>query len=317
MSRPAGGEGGPAGPGGGGLGQQGHHHAGYEQAFSQMLIKLLLGKGEPDLGKSALGFNSGSFNHVYLSRSVGYAYSAPLGGPALLDFLAAGEKQGHCSFGGRNEINTSSHDAWVKFAAAAAWLLALRRQDAAVLAPIRRWWRAELALERLGADADGDVELPGARDFHGDADQRKQRNIGRAIILGLKGKVARVPKTAGTPEGGPLSTDMAGVWALTVIRKEFPGEFVSQMANIGNPDLPLLRDTMHVLSTRDQSTIWFETISDAIDVCYWVHRRPGVLAYGIDPARRSGAPGGPRPAGVPEPPGVEGEGPVRIEVKGR
>lgn len=307
--RPAGGAG-----EGGGLGQQGHVHNGTEQAFTRKLVDYLRG-GAPD--GSGLSFKGGTGNHLALSRTYAYAYSAPLGRPLLREFLDAQEKQGHLSYGGRNEINTSSHAAWHIMWAAAAWLIALRRQDAAVLAPIRRWWRAELALERLGADADGNVELPGARDYHGDADQRKQRNVGRAIILGLKGKVARVPKTAGTPEGGPLSTDMAGVWALTVIRKEFPGEFVSQMANIGNPDLPLLRDTMYVLSTKDQSTIWFETISDAIDCCWWVHRRPGVLAYGIDPARRSGAPGGPRPASVPEPPGVEGEGPVRIEVKGK
>lgn len=200
-------------------------------------------------------------------------------------------------------------------AAASAWLLALRRQDAAVLAAIRRWWRHEIAIENLGADAAGNVELPGARDFHGDADQRKQRNLARAIILGLKGKVGRVPKNAGTPDSGPLSTDMAGIWVLTLIRKEFPQEFGSQMSDIGEADLPLLRDAMHILQTDTESTIWFDEISSAIDVCYWVNRRAGAVTYGIDPNRRSGAPGGPRPASLPEPPAVIGEAPRRVELK--
>ena len=117
---------------------QGHSHHGWEQVFTNLLVRQLKGE-HPENEKSGLSFSGNSYNHLLLSRVSGYAFSAPLGRPALLDFLAAGENQGHCSFGGRNEINTSSHHAWISFAAAAAWLLALRRQDAAVLAPIRRW----------------------------------------------------------------------------------------------------------------------------------------------------------------------------------
>lgn len=304
----------------GSLAQQGHGHDGTEQAYTRLLVSQL--RGEKGLA-SGLVATGGTFNHIGLYRVSGYAWSASEGRPALVDFLRTQVDPthkafaGHMAYGGRNEINTSSHAAWNLLWAGATWLLALRRQDAELLALVRLWWRHELALQGLGAGPRGDVELPDSRDFQypaDTADQRKQRNICRAILLG---QPARVPAMAGTVESGPKSTDMACIWALLVLRKEFPQEFAEQIHGIDDNDLPVLKDPMQAIFTDQESVVWFDTMTDAADCCWWVNRRrDGSVHYGIIPgAQRS--PGGPRPASVPEPPAVEGQEARRVRTPGR
>lgn len=307
-------------PSQGGLDEQGHSHGGTEQAYSRLLISQLRGEKGSDSGLKATG---GTLNHRFLYLVSGYAFSPALGRPALVDFLRTQVDPtykgfaGHIADSGRNEINTNSHWAWHGFAAGAAWLLALRRQDAELLGLIRLWWRHELALQGLGAGPRGDVELPCSRDLHypaESADQRKQRNVCRAILLGQQ---IATPRMAGTVQDGPRSTDMACVWVLLVIRKEFPQEFAEQMHAIGDGDLPVLKDPMQAIFTDKESVIWFDTMTDAADCSWWVNRRSdGSIHYGTVPGAQR-APGGPRPDSVPEPPAVVGREIRRVRVAGR
>lgn len=298
---------------GDGLQAQGHNHGGYEQAFTRQLVAALR---EPGKQPPAAKLQGSTFNHNFLNVVLMYATDAPGGRQALLDFLAYQEHNGHCTMPGRNEVNSSSHMAWILFAAGGGWLLALRQQDQAVLAAIRHWWRAELALEALGAGPHGeldDVELPCARDRHypaDSADQRHQREVCRGLILGRK---TRVPKTAGSPESGPTSTDMACVWAITVIQQEYDKEFATQMSGIGDADLPVLRDPMQaVYADSGESVVWFDAMTDVGDPCWWVHRRQGGIDYGYVPGVKS-SPGGPSPTPAPS---VSGREIRRVVVKG-
>lgn len=258
--------------------------------------------------KAGLNWNSGSANHIALARTVGYGSSAALGRPALLQFFDDQWQHGHMTHAAANEVFTDSHFGWWVNAMAGAWLLARRRGDDAVLARARRWWRAELAAENLCASPAGAVEMPCGRSHVGPgmADQRKQREIGRQMILGQK---VRLPRSIDT------ALDMTGIWILDKIRREFPGEFAT-VADAGEADLPVLRDKMVVIRTEQEVTAFFEVFT-GMRPAWWAWQRfaDGKVAYGIDPASPKNAPGGPRPAFLPEPPAVVGEAPRRVELK--
>jgi hypothetical protein len=283
---------------------------GTEKAFSAILRQQLAGEKPAD-AKAGLDWAGGTPNHFALGKAVGYGSSAALGRPALLQFFDDQWQHGHMARGDANEVFTDSHFSWWQNAMAGAWLLARRRGDDAVLARVRRWWRAELAAENLCASPTGRVEMPCGRSHVAGggvvmSDQRKQREIGRQMILGKK---VRLPKTI------DAALDMTGLWALDLLRREFPDEFDAvRDADIG--DLPVLRDKMVVIRTAGEVTAFFEVFT-GMRPCWWAWQRfaDSKVAYGIDPASPKNAPGGPRPVSLPEPPAVVGEAPRRVELK--
>lgn len=283
---------------------------GTEKAFSAILRQQISGEPVAD-SKAGLNWTGGTVNHYFLGKVVGYGSSAALGRPSLLQFFDDQWTHGHCTHNEANEVFTDSHASWIQAAAAGAWLLARRRGDEAVLARARRWWRAELAAENLCASPAGAVEMPCGRSHVAGggvvmSDQRKQREIGRQMILGQK---VRLPRTIGT------ALDMTGIWALDLLRRKFPGEFAT-VADAGEADLPVLRDKMVVIRTAGEVTAFFEVFT-GMRPCWYVWQRfaDGKVVYGIDPASPKNAPGGPRPASLPEPPAVVGEAPWRVELK--
>jgi hypothetical protein len=283
---------------------------GVEKDFAALLRQQVSGKkGTP----AGLNWKGGTPNHWALAAATAYGYGLRgtaaernAGRRKALDFFDTQEKVGHMARGQVSEFGTPSHFAWWQAALAGLWFLSWQAKDQEILALSRAWWVHEITVENLCATPGGRVVMPGARSHigGGNADQTRERDFGRKLILGLK---VRLPKDLTT-------LDRTGLWILNQI----PRAELRQVADApARP--PRLLDTLHLLRTRKGHVAWFDEFHGLRPAYWaWADYATDEERYGTDPDWPKGQPGGQRPADlpVPEVPGAGGEV-MRVTLRGR
>jgi hypothetical protein len=300
---------------------------GTEKDLTAILVGQLLERR--GISPAGLRRTGGTPNHKALARCVGYGWGLATpedreeGRGRVLEFLRD-QKHGHMVFGGTSEFGTSSHFAWWQNALAGIWKLAEREGDEEVLEGVRGWWVRELSVEGLCSTPAGKVVMPGARTHvvRGYADQRKQRDVGRAILLGdlTKGKTGvRIPRDV---RAGSPSLDRVGLW---ILHSQLPAGELQKVA-LSPLEWPVLLDTLSVRRSQAGHVAWFDTFTGLCPSYFaWAEYSRGDLTTGnLTGAERYGArsdwrkdhPGGPRPAeiAVPE---VPGEVTETVVIQGR
>jgi hypothetical protein len=283
---------------------------GAEQDFAALLRRQIAGeRGTP----AGLRWTGGTPNHWALAAATAYAYGLrgtaeerQAGRRKAQDFFSTQDQVGHMARGRMSEFATPSHFAWWQAAVAGLWLLAARAGDGTVLAPARAWWVRELSIENLCATPKGRVVIPGARSHVGgvDADQTRQRDMGRKLILGER---VRLPRNL---EG----LDLTGLWIL----QQIPPEERRQVVK-ATPELPHPLDTLNLLRTAAGHVAWFDEFHGLRPAYWaWADYGTGEEKYGTDPSWPKDYPGGPRPEDLPVPE-VSGAGGdiMKVTVRGR
>jgi hypothetical protein len=282
---------------------------GAEKNFTQLLRLQIGGEAGTPAG---LNWKGGTPNQWALAAATAYAYglkgtpqNQQAGRQKVLDFFQMQDQVGHMARGKTSEFGTPSHFAWWQAAVAGIWLLADRAQDAEVLADARTWWIRELTVETLCATPQGHVVMPGARAAGGgNADQTKQRDVGRKIILNEK---VRLPKNLD-------SLDYTGLWLLTQI----PRAELSLVAAAPS-DLPRPLDTLNIERDDAGHVAWFDEFHGLRPAYWaWADYATGEEKYGTDPSWPKNQPGGKLPDDLPVPelPGGD-KGAQRITAQGR
>ncbi len=282
---------------------------GAEKDFTALLRLQIAGEqGTP----AGLNWTGGTPNQWALAAATAYAYGLKGdsqeqqdGRQKVLNFFHVQDQVGHMARGKMSEFGTPSHFAWWQAAVAGLWFLSGRAKDQEVLTLTRTWWIRELTVENLCATPQGHVVMPGARAAGGgNADQTKQRDVGRKIILNEK---VRVPKNLG-------SLDYTGLWILTQIA---PAEL--QAVASAPADLPHPLDTLNILRDDAGHVAWFDEFHGLRPAYWgWADYATGEEKYGTDPTWPKNQPGGKLPDDLPVPelPGGD-KGAQRITAQGR
>jgi hypothetical protein len=282
---------------------------GAEKDFTT-LLRLQIGgeQGTP----AGLNWTGGTPNHWALAAATAYAYGLKgnpqqqaAGRQKVLDFFQMQDQAGHMARGRTSEFGTPSHFAWWQAAVAGIWLLSDRAKDQEVLTAARTWWIRELTVENLCATPQGHVVMPGARAAGGgNADQMKQRDVGRKIILNEK---VRIPKNLD-------SLDYTGLWILLQIARAELKTVASAPA-----DLPHPLDTLNILRDDAGHVAWFDEFHGLRPAYWgWADYATEEEKYGTDPSWPKNQPGGKLPDDLPVPelPGGD-KGAQRITAQGR
>jgi hypothetical protein len=288
---------------------------GTEKQLTELLVVQLQGGGINS--PAGLRLTGGTPNHKALARAAGYAWG--LSHPAdrdeararVLEFLEDQESN-HMGFGRISELGTSSHFAWWQNAMAGLWKLAEMEDDREVLERTRAWWVREVAVEFLCATPGGSVVMPGARTHvvKGYADQRKQRDLGLALILGWGKTGRRIP---GDVRAGNPSLDRAGLWMLHKLLPE--AELRAVAAAPAEWPVPL--NTLHVRKSEAGHVAWFDRFTGLCPSFYaWAEYATGAERHGARSDWRKSRPGGARPAELPVPE-VPGEVTETVVIQGR
>ncbi|HEV2853263.1 MAG TPA: hypothetical protein VHC97_10710 [Thermoanaerobaculia bacterium] len=277
---------------------------GTEKDLTAVLVRQISeGRG---ISPAGLRRSGGPPNQKALARCVGYGWGLATpedreeGRGRALEFLRD-QRQGHMGFGRTSEFGTSSHFAWWQNAMAGFWKLAEREGDEEVLEGVRGWWVRELSVEGLCSTPEGKVVIPGARTHvaQGAADQRKQRDVGRAIVfnrgLGTEAPRPRIPRDvlAGSP-----SLDRVGLW---ILHSELPAAELGKVAT-APPEWPVPLDTLSVRRSPAGHVAWFDTFTGLCPSFFaWADYSTGEERYGARGDWRKSRPGGARPADLPVP----------------
>ena len=287
---------------------------GTEKQLTELLVLQLQGQGLTS--PIGLRLTGGTPNHKALARVLGYAWG--LSHPPdrdeararVLEFLEDQESN-HMGFGGISELGTSSHFAWWQNAMAGLWKLAEMEDDREVLERTRAWWVREVAVELLCATPGGSVVMPGARTHvvKGNADQRKQRDLGLALILGGGKTGRRIPRDV---QAGDPSLDRAGLWML---HKLLPEAELRAVAT-APARWPVPLNTLYVRKSEAGHVAWFDEFTGLCPSFYaWAEYATGAERHGAHSDWSKSRPGGARPAelAVPE---VPGEGAKLVVIEG-
>ena len=282
---------------------------GAEKDFAALLRRQIDGEqGTP----AGLNWTGGTPNHWALAAATAYGYGLKgnpqqqkAGRQKALDFFDMQDRVGHMARGKMSEFGTPSHFAWWQAAVAGLWFLSDGAKDQEILTLTRTWWIRELTVENLCATPDGHVVMPGARAAGGgNADQMKQRDVGRKIILNEK---VRIPKNLD-------SLDFTGLWILTRIQRAELNLVAKAPA-----DLPHPLDTLYIERNDAGHVAWFDEFHGLRPAYWgWADYATGGEKYGTDPSWPKNQPGGKLPADLPVPPIPKGNGKVeQITAKGR
>lgn len=292
---------------------------GTEKQLTELLVLHLQGRALPS--PIGLRLTGGTPNHKALARVAGYAWG--LSHPQdrdeararVLEFLD-GQESNHMGFGRISEFGTSSHFAWWQNAMAALWKLAEAEDDREVLEPTRSWWVREVSVERLCATPGGSVVMPGARTHvvKGNADQRKQRDLGLALILGGGKTALRLPEDV---QSGRPSLDRAGLWMLHGL---LPAAELKAVAT-APARWPVPLNTLSVRKSEAGHVAWFDELTGLCPSFYaWAEYATGAERHGARSDWSKSRPGGLRPADLPVPevpvPEVPGEGARLVVIEG-
>jgi hypothetical protein len=288
---------------------------GTEKQLTELLVMTLQGSGINN--PIGLRMTGGTPNHKALARVLGYAWG--LSHPAdwdeargrVLEFLKDQESN-HMGFGRISEFGTSSHFVWWQNAMAGLWKLASAAEDREVLEKTQAWWVREVAVELLCSTPDRQCVMPGARTHavKGYADQRKQRDLGRALILGWAKTGMKIP--ADVRAGNP-SLDHAGLWILHSLLPESELRAVAT----ASAEWPVPLNTLYVRKSKGGHVAWFNRFSGLCPSYFaWVDYATGAERYGARSDWNKSRPGGPRPDDLPVPE-APGEAPETVVIKGR
>ena len=273
---------------------------GTEKDLTAVLARQISERG--GISPAGLRRTGGTPNHKALARCVGYGWALATpedrdeGRGRVLEFLRD-QKNGHMVFGRTSEFGTSSHFAWWQNAMAGIWKLAERAGDEEVLEGVRGWWVRELSVESLCSTPEGKVVIPGARTHvvKGYADQRAQRDVGRALLLGLDRPGMRIPKDV---RAGSPSLDRVGLWLL---HSQLPEAELQKVAH-APPEWPVPLDTLYVQRSPAGHVAWFDTFTGLCPSFFaWANYLNGAERYGARGDWKKNHPGGPRPADFPVP----------------
>ncbi len=289
------------------------------------LTAILMGQITERRGISPAGLRrtGGTPNHKALARCVGYGWALATpedrdeGRGRVLEFLRD-QKAGHMAFGRISEFGTASHFAWWQNALAGIWTLAEREGDQEVLEGVRGWWVRELSVESLCSTPAGKVVIPGARAHvvKGYADQRAQRDVGRAILLGDAAGV-RIPRVPRDVRAGNPSLDRVGLWLL---HSQLPAAELRKVAT-APPEWPVPLDTLYVRRSEAGHVAWFDRFTGLCPSYFaWAEYSTGTSTgaerYGARGDWKKDHPGGPRPAELAVPK-VPGEVRETVVIQGR
>ena len=292
---------------------------GTEKDLTAILVRQMAeGRGISPAGLRSTG---GTPNHKALARCVGYGWGLAAredreeGRGRVLEFLRDQER-GHMVLGRTSEFGTSSHFAWWQNALAGIWKLAEREGDEEVAEGVRGWWVRELSVEGLCATPEGKVVMPGARTHavRGYADQRKQRDAGRAVILrkglGEEGPGMRIPRDV---RAGNPSLDRVGLWILHSL---LPAAELRKVA-VAPVEWPVLLDTLSVRRGPAGHVAWFDRFTGLCPSFFaWAEYSTGAELYGARADWKKSHPGGVRPAELLVP-AVPGEVTETVVIPGR
>ncbi|HEV8238066.1 MAG TPA: hypothetical protein VGS57_01715 [Thermoanaerobaculia bacterium] len=273
---------------------------GAEKSFAQLLRDLVAGQPGNGAGLTWMG---GTPNHFIEAKAAGYGFDPASGRKELSDYLDWMWTHGHMCHAQADETFTSSHNAWHQAGISAAWYFARKHLDQPLLAQVIRYQRAELAAEELCSTPAGRVVMPGARCFLGgiDADQRSQRNRTRRLLLGQQ---VALPATLDT------ALDWTGLWILTQLERDFPGE-LAKVRGATVAELPKLRNALHVERGPSGHVAWFEGTLVQARPAFWAAAdwTTNIESYGCDPSWKKGEKPGNLPANLPIPacPGGPGQ----------
>lgn len=246
---------------------------GAEKFFAQLLRDMVGGKAGTAAG---LDWTGGTPNHFIEAKAAGYAFDPARGSKDLADYLDWMWAHGHMCHARADETFTSSHNAWHQTGISAAWYFARKNLDQGMLDRVIRYQRAELAAEELCSTPAGRVVMPGARCFlgGGDADQRTQRNRTRRFLLG---QPIKTPTTLDT------ALDWTGLWILTRLQQDFPGE-LAKVRGTTAAELPKLRNALHVERGPRGHVAWFEGTLVQARPAFWAAAdwATDVESYGCD-----------------------------------
>lgn len=283
---------------------------GAEKDFAALLRQQVEGKqGTP----AGLNWKGGTPNHWALAAATAYGYGLlgtaaerQAGRQKALDFFDTQEKVGHMARAKVSEFGTPSHFAWWQAAVAGLWFLSWQAKDGEILGLSREWWVHEITVENLCATPEGRVVMPGARSHigGGNADQTRERDMGRKLILGM---TVRLPRDLTT-------LDRTGLWILNQISRT---ELRQVAAAPARP--PRLLDTLRIERTEEGHVAWFDEFHGLRPAYWaWADYKTDEERYGTDPDWPKGQPGGTRPADLPVPdvPGA-GEEVMRVTLRGR
>lgn len=289
---------------------------GTEKDFTLILLGILQGKPGKRVGLTGMG---GTPNHKWLRLVVALATAFISGTDqertnwtkAVLDGLAE-QRRHHMMVGGANEFCSASHWAWWQNAMAGLWVVAYRFKIQEILVEIRAWWIREISLENLCCTPQGAVVLPGPRSHipANMADQRAQRNQGRALIMASIGAkngrdqelvdlVTKVRLPEDVRAGAP-SLDRVGLWALTLL----PAGEIAVVARAArdHPEYPTPRNSLTIERTTHGLVASFEHCDGLIPSYWaWVNFATGTELYGAKADWPKGLVGGARPEDLPVP----------------
>jgi hypothetical protein len=231
----------------------------------------------------------GSPNQRALWLACRYAAREPGAQEAVLEYYARQEREGHML----QEQLTPSH--WWEWGLANVSLrtTARARGDQPVLAASGRWWRAEVALNKLfmvppGFPHAGRVIAPGARAWPRDRSKRPEEVYGRSMerdvvmqmILGLP-----LDKQPWKLRGRD--------WHVVRMTADLlaAGDDLDGAATAGDADLPRLRAPVYLQRAKNGHVAWWQPAAGTLQPQYWAS-----VEYGETRARYGFAPGEPHEA---------------------
>lgn len=238
----------------------------FDKSLGVRILALLDGD-EPVLGdafRAARG--RGSPNQKALWTVLWFGWAARHGSAAehadavatATAMLVDQERHGHMTArnGRANEQTTPSHWPQWGLAMAALEIFAWENRtrglrEAELLARTQRWWRAEMALCRLGATPSGAIVLPGSRSL-----TWRRRDAVREAVYGLlvHGRPVRFRHRA-------LDTASAFLVAAQLAR----GDDFGGAGAAGEADLPVLRSPMRVTRYANGHVARCPEVADALD----------------------------------------------------
>jgi hypothetical protein len=241
---------------------------GAERLLADIVINLMKGN-KVDAPPSERSCTRGTPNHKALARAGRYGWAFRYGGSALRenalqyadDFFDQQENVGHYAMGGANEVLTPSHCTWWMLALGGFRAFALEFQHRDLIRRTRRWWRAEVALNRLGQTPDFRVVLPGARSNVPEAGAKggssPVRDVGLQLILGKRPFTVRAANRAKGPWWDARSDSGAWAirWCLETLRDDLGGA-----ARATEADLPKLYNTLFVARAPEGHIGWFPVL---------------------------------------------------------
>lgn len=236
----------------------------------------------------------GSPNQRLVSRVYYYAWAMKAGTATekaeakhlLLEFFSVGEQQGHYFFGGNEVFPTSHYEVWYTGTTGArffAWFY----HDPELLAATAKWWKEEMALDKLLV-RDGTIDTPGTR-FGGPGQPTTNQLRDVLYLMISKLDLPSNPGGGGKPPGGPGVPNSpwwndfynSGPWIMRNLLRL--GDDVGGAASATSADLPILHNPFCVYTKGSDYVRWFPVMTDAIQIVSWVARINGVRSHGPYP----------------------------------